>query len=279
MIRPELVVFDIDGTLACPDGTISDRTREAVDLARRSGAHVALATGRRSLSAMPVARDLGVTLPVICFNGGLMVDPKTRETVRMVGLRERLARRVVLAIQGHGITALLYRHTPNPPDIFHQLDPSHPAVGSYLAREGENVGRVPDLCQECSGDVLRVMCFGDHDSIDQVRGTVEKQVSPSEAWTLSSVFRGLSHLEVFPPEVSKGKAVTELASRLEVPMSRVMTFGDGPNDVDLLEVAGTGVAMGNAVPETLRAADLVTASQAEDGVAVVLERVFGGISA
>lgn len=275
MKKPALLAFDLDGTLVGSDDHISPRTKSAIRRARQQGAQITIATGRRPMATIPSALALGIDLPVICYNGGLMVDVETRRSLHSNTLDPHLARRAIHIIQGHEITALLYRHTATPPDILYQADPSHPAVARYIEREKENILRVPDLPEACDSEILRILCFGDDESIGRATETLSEAVSPQEAWVLTTVHRGLRHLEIYPSTVSKGRALARLARTLGVPMSRVMAFGDGPNDVDFLQTAGIGVAMANAVPETLAAADIITASQEEDGVAMVLEQVFG----
>ena len=83
-------------------------------------------------------------------------------------------------------------------------------------------------------------------------------------------------IEVLNKEASKGQSLKELADHLGIPQERVMAIGDSGNDIDMVEYAGLGVAMGNAVPAVLNVADVVTDSVDNDGVATAINRYFFG---
>ncbi len=273
-MRPKLIVMDIDGTLVGSTDTISPRTLSAIDMARDSGAAIALATGRRLRATQPIAELLRIELPLICLNGALVVDPQSLQPISITPMDHEVALSAVKTIHDWGQPALVYHHTLTPPDVIYSVEPAHPAMRGYLEREGENVAMVTDLAPHLQR-ALRVLTFGDSREVDPITAAMSGSLGPERAWVLTTMHRGLAHLEIYEAGVSKGKALSQLAASIDVPLEQVVAFGDGPNDVDLLDVAGIGIAMDNGVPETKQAADMVTVSQAEDGVAVILEQLFG----
>lgn len=269
---PRLIVFDIDGTLIGHDSQVSPRTLRAIQRAREQGAIIALASGRRLQAMLPFARLLEISVPLICMNGALVVDSDTQSPLSITNLDPGIARRAVAAMHDLSRSAFVYHYSLTPPDVYYQLAPSHPAVAGYITHEKGHVRQVDDLLAQCE-QAIRVLTFGSADEVDPVREMLEADLA-DDAWILPSIHLGLSHLEIYSRGVSKGRALRRLAGDLSIPLSDVMAFGDGPNDLDLLEVAGTGVAMGNGVEEAKRIADMVTAPQDEDGIAQVLEVVF-----
>ena len=81
-------------------------------------------------------------------------------------------------------------------------------------------------------------------------------------------------LELMPLGITKGSGLTALAEMLDIPMHDVMAFGDGENDIEMLQAAGIGIAMGNAMPEVKAAADEVSSGNNEDGIAEALQKYF-----
>lgn len=272
---PKLIVLDIDGTLVGEEDQITPRTLDALRRARRHGAIIALATGRRLDSVLPIARTLEISVPLICMNGALVVDSETLSVLSVTTLEPGPARRAVEAVHSSGQTAFVYHPSPTPPNVYYQLSPSHPAVDGYIAREKRYLRRVDDLLAHCD-EIIRVLTFGSGPDVDSAHAACVDALKEYETWILKSPFRDVFTLEVYPLGISKGRALRRLARDLGIPLSHVMAFGDGPNDLDLLEVAGMGVAMGNGIPEAKRMADMITKNQEEDGVAHVLEGIFPG---
>ena len=242
------------------DGTVSDRTRAAIAGARAAGMTVVIVTARGPMSVSDVARDAGIDGTAICSNGALLVDVGTRKIVKqrlletdvaielVHGLRERVPG-IVFAVEHEA-----FAHEPGfsawdwePPEGTRVADAvdllADPATKLILRHAGHEVEAIAAVARELVGGAATVVASG------------------SEA------------VEVTAVGVNKAAALAEIAEELGVAAADVVAFGDYPNDAPMLAWAGLGVAVANAHAEVLAVADEVTASNDEDGVALVLERL------
>ena len=255
-----LAAIDLDGTLLRTDGTISQRSRTAIRAVRDAGIVVVIVTARGPASVTELARDAGIDGPAICSNGGLIVDLATGALIRerlletevaiqlVHALRERLPG-IVFAVEHeafaheHGFSAWGWE----PPEGTRVADAlellEDPATKIILRHVGHEVEAVAAVARELAGD----------------RATV--------------VQSGGEAVEVTALGVNKAAGLAEVAADHGIDASEVIAFGDFLNDVPMLAWAGRGVAMANAHAELLAVADEVTASNDDDGVAIVLEQL------
>jgi hypothetical protein len=268
--QPRLIASDVDGTLLGADEVPSERTRAVVDRALAAGVPFVLVTGRPPRWIPRLAEDLPGVRWAVCANGAVRYDihedrvhppltlaPDTlRELERAcaealpnawLGV-ERVGRSAFEDAGTQFLCEVDYRHVWTGPD--HTSVPrealfERPAI-KLLARD-------PDL------------------SSDEMIAALAPLVGPDIDLTYSSP-SGL--VEAAPHGVTKASGLAEFAAELGVSAADVVAFGDMPNDVAMLRWAGHGVAMGNAHPAVRAAADEVTATNTEDGVALVLERWF-----
>ena len=248
-----LAAIDLDGTLLRSDGTIGERTKRAI---RDTDLDIVLVTARGPLTIHELAAELGVGGRAICSNGALVVDLATQRIERQRLLETEIALELVHELRERlpGIRFAVeheaFAHEPGfsawdwtPPEGTRVADVvellADPAPKLILRHAEHETVAIQDLARELVGDRLTVVASG------------------SEA------------VEVTAAGVNKATAVAELG----YPPEQVIAFGDYPNDVPLLTWAGRGVAMGNAHPDVVAIADEVTATNDEDGVAVVLERL------
>ena len=257
-----LVASDLDGTLLGPDATVSDRTRAALARVRQAGIVVVLVTGRPPRAVREIATRAGLGGLAICANGALVYDLDADEVAtssplpapvgaRLVSeLREALPGVVFASEDERGFrreTAWAHRGLAQADEIVHAdpLDLVAEPVSKLLVRHPEL--RFSDLVER-----IRVLA-GDEAVV---------------TWS------GVGLAEVSAAGVTKAYALDWVCRRLGIASSEVVAFGDMPNDLPMLAWAGHSVAVANA-PEGVRmAADEVTASNVEDGVAVVLERLI-----
>jgi Cof subfamily protein (haloacid dehalogenase superfamily) len=248
-----LAAIDLDGTLLRSDGTISQRTRDAV---RNSGLQIVLVTARGPLTIHEIAGELGVGGLAICSNGALVVDLATQSVQRQRLLETDVAIELVHALRDRlpGVTFAVEHE-----GFAHE--PGFSAWG-WTPPAGTRVADVVELLADPATKLI--VRHADHDTV--AIQDLARALAGAGATVVAS---GSEAVEVTAAGVNKATAVAELG----VPAEEVIAFGDYPNDVPLLEWAGRGVAMGNAHAEVLAIADEVTATNDEDGVAVVLERL------
>lgn len=265
----KLICIDIDGTLINSRHEIGMRTKGAIQLAREKGYIVTLVTGRRYLATVGYARQLGLNLPIICFNGGLIVDSETGRPFHMECIPLDYARKVFAAWSRLQVPVFAYRHSLHPPDVYSE----NPGIHSqnYLAREGANIKQVPSVEAIFQWDPLRILTTNDAYWTERCYHENEEIYRAGALRTFLTYYEGVANLEIYPEQATKANGLRWLSKHFQVSREQIIAFGDHINDLDMLEWAGLGVAMGNAVPEAKAAADLVTADRDEDGIALVLE--------
>jgi Cof subfamily protein (haloacid dehalogenase superfamily) len=267
---PRLVATDLDGTLLRDDRTVSVRTRAALDAAREAGVLVVPVTARQPVGVRHLARDAGFAEWAVCSNGALAVHLTTGERL----FEERIA----VAAQQRLVAALAERI----PGLLHVS--VRDGGEGFVAQEGyadiatfkdhkRDVSTMPghELAEVLAEPSLKLVVrhpeLGVPELLEAARGLGHDDVALTHS--------GAPFLEVMAASVSKAWGVARLCERLGVDRADVMAFGDAPNDLELIAWAGHGVAVANAVPEAIAVADEVTASNEEDGVALVLERLLG----
>ncbi len=267
-----IVASDIDGTLLRSDRTVGDRTRTAVSAIEEAGTRFVLVTGRPPRWLAPVRDQLarnGARRLAICANGALVVDLDTGEVVQVDAFTPDDAREVFAAIRA--MDANLSLGVEWPDGFAH--DDTYPR-GIRQSEELEGVVGVDDDEGFLVRPVAKVLArTHDHDPAD-LADAVTAATDGLATVTWSST--GL--LEISASGVTKASALKRLADAHGVEATDVVAFGDMPNDLAMLGWAGHGVAVANADPLVLDAADEVTASNDDDGVAVVLERIVSNAS-
>ena len=266
MPRKLLLAVDVDGTLLRSDGVLSRRTRDAVRAADREGWHVALVTGRPLPSVLPVVHELAVGEYVVAANGATVAEISGGTVLYQANLPGRLvldalarARRAVPGLRLAATTTRGFHTEPG----FEELAPLSRADAVVV----DDASPRPD--DSVNSAVLFLLGADARDVLVRVAAIAPEGVDVSPSGLPGSV-------ELTAPGVHKGSGVVHLSERLGVERQDVVAIGDGLNDHEMLRWAGVGVAMGNADAATKAVADEVTASNDDDGVALVVERLLGG---
>ena len=265
---PALIASDVDGTLLDEHERITPRTRAAVRAAVESGVQFVLATGRPPRWIAPVVDALGLTPMAVCANGAVIYDSATdrilsARTLSPEVLAElaEVAARVIpgagLAVERVGRSA----HDAATPQFVSSPGYEH----AWLNPDNTEVS-VEDLL---SAPAVKLLIRKAGARSGDMAAALAEHVGLQGDLTFSTN-NGL--IEVVPLGVSKATGIAEVARPLGIEAADVVAFGDMPNDVPMLLWAGLGVAMGNAHPDAVAAADEVTAPNTDDGLARVLER-------
>lgn len=271
----QLIALDLDGTLLGRQNAISPRTLAVLAAARERGIMPVVATGRSPHSAREYSRQIGGG-PIICCNGAAILDENGAYLVQK-GIAQAPLERVLGLCQAAGVLCDCY----TPKGVY--LDRPVPHIAAYKAWMGSYWGVVklwwrnryrvtPDLLRWAKRperpDVLKVMVVGDATVLDRLADQVGSQV-PGVDVTRS----GGQNLEINAAGVSKGTGLQWLGSQLKIPRTAMIAFGDSENDLQMLQYAGLGVAMGNAPDHVKNVADRVAPRFDEDGVAVMVEEL------
>lgn len=259
----KLIALDLDGTLLRSDKTISDRTKEAVHRAQAQGVVVAIATGRMYGTAKPCADQLGLAdIPMVLFSGSL---------IQTVASGRKLFEQ---AISRETATALLDLAKTKGWQMQTYIDDVlQVAVYDHWIAEYEQVTKAKavvcgDGFYTPQGVCNKILSRGTHEDLLQRR----QEIEAAFPGVFTILFSEPTYLEIMPAGVNKGEGLRQLSRIFGVPMEQTMAVGDSQNDLDMLKAAGIAVAMGNADREIQGAADYVTASNDDDGVAAAIDR-------
>jgi hypothetical protein len=261
--QPLLIALDLDGTIFDGSLVISQRVRDAVRAAAALGVPSTIVTGRMFVATKPHALTLGISGPVVCYQGAAVFDIETGAKLFERSLPNAVAMRVVQRARADGRHAQLYaddkfyvEQRNEHSELYARLAGVEPVVVSSF--EEAFAGR--DLTKAnvvTSAEDAKTY-------IDAVR-----EAAGTEAYVTGSV---PEFVEVMDGGVDKGKALAFVAERLGVPMDRVLAVGDSYNDLPFLRAAGFGVAMGSAPDALKNEADAVVGDVAHHGVAEAIER-------
>ena len=260
---PRLVATDLDGTIVRSDGTVSQRTLDAIAAVEAAGASFVMVTGRPVRWMADIAQRTGHLGVAICANGALAYDLHTETVLRSHLLSGAAAGEVAAALRG-AIPGIAF--------AVERLGSGFAHEPAYVPRWDSTDPRSQAPIEELlSDDVVKLLARHEELGSDELLAAARAAV-PSGATLTHSSSDGL--LEISADGVSKASGLAAFAADLGVTASEVVAFGDMPNDLPMLAWAGHGVAVANAHPEVLAAADEVTASNDDDGVAQVLARWF-----
>lgn len=259
-----LVALDVDGTLMTYDGVISAQVRELVADLRDAGTHLVLATGRGVRATTPVLADLGLTEGwAVCSNGAVTVrvdtaEPDGYEVVRRITFDPAPALRVL--------------QMELPDALFAVEDLGRGFLVTRPFPDGELIGEQTVCTFEdlISTPVTRVVVRDPGSTPEAFRDLVHRvglhRVTYAVGW--------VAWLDLTPGGITKGSALEDLRQDLGVEPFATVAVGDGANDIDMLKWAARGVAMGHAQDDVRTAADEVTGTIEDDGLAEVLRSVL-----
>ena len=263
MIR--LVASDLDGTLVRSDGTISDRTVGALQGVEAAGGTVVFVTGRPPRWMAEVARATGHTGLAVCANGALLYDLHAEKVVERFPLAAEAAQETVRVLR----SSMQDVHFAVESEGGFGLEPSYRT--RYALPADVRVAAVEDLLTD---PVIKLLVRSADRSSDELLAAARDVLGDTVTATHSTPGGGGALLEISAAGVSKATTLARLCAARGVLAEEVVAFGDMPNDLPMLAWAGTSYAVANAHADVLAAVDRRTASNDEDGVAQVLERLF-----
>ena len=258
-MRPRLVALDIDGTLVDFDGAARPAVLAAVSAVQQAGAHVVLSTGRSVYAITPVIEEFGLTAGHAVASNGAVTFTYPPPTIRTATTFD----------PGPAVRAVLDR-VPAALVAVEVIGRGFRANGHFPAGEIQGEVWLETVDQLVGEPVTRVV-------IRDPQSSVEDFVALAADLGLhgTNYFVGYTAwLDLAPEGVSKASGLAGVAAELGVGQGEVLAIGDGRNDLEMLEWAGRGVAMGQAPDVVKASADAVTAPWEEDGVAVELARWF-----
>jgi Cof subfamily protein (haloacid dehalogenase superfamily) len=255
-----LVATDLDGTFLRPDGSVSERNRQAVSSARQAGIFVVPITGRPPRVTWGVARDAGLGPLGVCCNGAALVDITAMEVVELQTISAEVCAKLVAAVRSCLPGAIF---------AVEELERLTHEAG-FLEPElswGEGTFEVEDIAEAIPASCIKLIVRHPGCGAGELLHKLQADFA-EEAQLTSS---GLDWVELGVPGTSKAFAMERLSKRLHVRAQEVLAVGDNYNDLSVLAWAGHSAAPANAIAPVLAAADYVLPANGEDGVAELLE--------
>lgn len=266
LMNYRMIVLDLDGTLTNSKKEISPHTRETLIRAQQQGIKVVLASGRPTYGIAPIANQLELFTYggyILAYNGGEIIDWKSKEVLHAQVLDPQVLPYMYRCAQENGFAIVTYRDnfviTETPDDEYVQKEAT---LNLMQTLKVENfLGYIDFSIPKCLivGEAER-LCLLEKQMYEQLKETNE--VYRSEPY----------FLELVPKGIDKAQSLEVLLRKVGISRDEVIACGDGFNDLSMIRYAGLGVAMHNAQPVVREAADFITLSNDEDGVAHVVEQ-------
>lgn len=263
-MRYRLMAMDLDDTLLTDELTVSDSTKEAMKQAIARGMHLTIATGRMFASAQQVAQQVGLNVPIITYQGSLVRNLLDEQVLYERSVPVAAAARLYDYCREHGMHLQTYIE-----------DRLYAAEDNDKLKAYASQSSIPYTISESFETIVttsprqtKLVVIDEPARLDAMKPELERQLGPDVHLTKSKDH----YLELLHREGTKGHALRFLAEYYGIPMEETIAIGDAWNDREMIEAAGLGVAMANAVPGLKELADYVTLSNNEDGVKHVLEK-------
>ncbi len=273
----QLIAMDMDGTLLAPNPAhITEYTAQVLKQAQERGIFLTLATGRLIDDASFFLKDAGLDMGIIGLNGGCQTDRAFGEVKASFHLSLEVSQALYSLFVDKNLTFGIFCDQ----ELYvHHADTLHPVSdhvwGTYMTRSGSRVQFYRNIFHDSILDHVSKFVVLDpcgENFLPALKNVILQQfpdLSISASW--------VDNIEINPPDVDKGKALSLMASHLGVPMSSVMAIGDNVNDEAMLRAAGVSVAMGNATSPVLQMCDFRTLPHTQDGVAAAVMSLALGI--
>ncbi|MDE6662319.1 MAG: Cof-type HAD-IIB family hydrolase [Lachnospiraceae bacterium] len=262
----KLLCFDIDGTLLDDQKRISDSVKRSLRKASDMGIRIALASGRMPAGVEMIEKELTIDCIKICNAGtyilvdGNCIDSKYLSLDSMKNIYENIAAKKNIPLW-----------------IFREKAWYVTGIDWIVEREMQIIPYIPEVVAmdelikrwQGEGKLPNKLLFGGKPELIQM---IHEEMKDGAAWPdVEMAYSADTFIEIFPKGVDKGKALMTVCNHLGIDLQNVMAFGDQDLDIPLIEAAGTGVAMGNAIPQLKEKADFITGTNNEDGIAYALE--------
>ncbi len=264
--RCKIAVFDLDGTLTNSKKELSPRNKSALLRLQREGVRVVLASGRPTYGILPLAQELELNHYggyILAFNGGVIIDCSTAKSVHSNVLPMELIAPLYEASKLYDTVILSYDGAEI---ITEDSTNKYVGVESHLNKMA--VREVADFLEVITSPVPKCLAVGEPENVIRLEGELSQAYGE-----VMSIYRSEPFfLELVPLGIDKAQSLKVLLDVVGASREEMVAFGDGYNDLSMIEFAGVGVAMSNAQDVVKESADVVTLSNDEDGVAEYIEK-------
>lgn len=259
-----LVAVDLDDTLLRPDGTVSPRNLQAVRRLTEEGIMVVLASGRMHEDTAKYYPLLGISGPVISYNGAMVRDSDGSTTYQHLTVPAEHAAEIVRFARRYGYHVNYYLN-----DVLYVSERTYWS-DLYCSRTGSTVREVGDLAQFEGSEPTKLIILNTPEETDRLLRMFQERYGADLYITKTKP----EYLEFMNKRASKAEGLRVIGEAFGIPAGEMAAIGDSYNDVSMLEYAGLGIAMGDGVPEVLAVADAVAPPCADDGFAAAVEKLI-----
>ena len=272
----KLLVLDVDGTLLNSNREMSERTVKTLKKVQQNGVRIALATGRPTYGVLPFAKAIDLDFNdgfIISYNGAKVLEASTGKVLfertidpKMVPYLEKQAERSGCVLAYYENDEVVATDTDNP----HIVDEAQ--MNNMALRHVDSIAEAMSHLEDDKDTWPTELILVNDD--EQVLNGMDEYLQRHLNGVMDTIHSNPYYLEVVGYQVGKSHAMSALVQKLGISMKEVMALGDGRADINMLQMAGIGIAMGNAPEEVKRCADYTTLSNDEDGAALAIERAF-----
>ena len=264
----KLIALDIDGTLTDDSKKIMPDTKRALMEIQEKGVRVLLASARPTPGLYDMAEQLQLKKYqgiLMAYNGGKIVDASDGKTLSEIHMDQEQTRVLLRFLDTLPVTVILEDGVQ-----FYVKDYKGYKVEYECKNNRMNYTEVENLAEFLHFSPIKLLLSADPSYILDIQKTIAAHLDE----TLTVVRTAPFFLEIIPSEINKGKGLQDVCERIGVSLEDAAAFGDSENDISMLKTAGCGIAMGNADQAVKAAADRVTLSNNEDGIAYAIRNWF-----
>lgn len=262
----KLIALDLDGTLKNTKNKITPKTREALIKAQKNGVKIVLASGRPTPGLRHEAKELELDKfggYLLSFNGAHVSDYKTKETIYEQTLTIEEAKKAYDRAKEYNLACMTYENN---------IVVTEDDEDEYVKVEGNindiAIVKVENWKKNLKNPIHKVLLTGKPEFVASIIDEFKEPFGDSLSIYRSAPF----FIEIMAEGIDKAASLDRLAKSLGIKQEEVMAFGDGYNDLSMIEYAGMGVAMNNAVDGVKARANYITLSNDEDGIAYALDK-------
>ncbi|PYZ93545.1 phosphatase [Salipaludibacillus keqinensis] len=267
-MQPHLIAIDLDGTLLSDEKTISPKNRSTLFKLRELGHQVVIATGRPYRASKAYYQQLALDTPMVNFNGAFVHHPSAPETFKTIHtpLEKETAKTIIDTCETFRVKNIMVEVMD---DYYLRYMNKGFAEVFTLNQSPSDHGNLHHLIKNDPTSLLIHPNDEQHHQLKELLANAHAEVIEQRSWGAP-----WHVIEIVKAGLNKAVGLKEISAHLNIPQERVIAFGDENNDLEMLEYAGCGVAMGNAIDELKSVANEETSTNELDGVATFLEEFF-----
>lgn len=261
-MKYKLIAADIDGTLVNNKREVTPKTKAKIHEAIGKGVIFAISSGRPIQGVQLITRQLEADVPVITYNGAMVITGESRKVIYSCTMKREDALRVEKLGKERNTTIAIWAEN----QLF--VNRADERAAKYSELSGTEPKVYEDIEELIAKGINKILWYDEVDRINEFQKELKDIINPTVNFHTSQPF----FLEFVDVNASKAIALEKLGEFYGIKKEEMIAIGDGFNDLSMIEYAGLGVAMENAPAEIKEAADFVTLSNENDGVAYVIEK-------